>query len=150
MNETHLLILILTAFPFAWFGLVCFVLLLTSFTGWRQLAQKYSHSGEPPELTHRYASAQISWFGRYNNCLNLALTPRGLYVRPILLFRFAHPALLLPWHLLKSAKVVKSLFRNYAQLQFFDEGRSIRVFGPDAMLKNINIPASARDVSLSL
>jgi hypothetical protein len=143
MDQALLPIFILAAFPIVWFLLVCFVLLIVSFTGWRSLAEKYAHTGEEPELSHRYASAQISWFGRYNHVLNLAATSRGLYIRPILLFRFAHPALLLPWHLLVSARSVKSLFKNFAELQFLDGKRSVRIFAPEEILKNPNIPASA-------
>lgn len=143
MEQTLLPFIILAAFPVFWFLLVCFVLVIMSFTGWRSLAEKYSYSGDKPQFSYRYASAQISWFGRYNHVLNLAATPRGLYVCPILLFRFAHPALLLPWHLLKSAKPVKSLFSTFSELHFEDSGRSVRIFAPAGMLKNPNIPATA-------
>ncbi len=144
MNETLLLVFIVAMFPLCWLLLVSGVLYLTSFMGWRALAEKYSNTGEPPAIAYSFASAQTSFLGRYNNCMNIGLSARGLFLQPFLLFRFAHPALLLPWGMLKSAQEKSWIFSKVAELRFDDGARSAVVYAPPGILKNPYLQSAVR------
>jgi hypothetical protein len=43
-------------------------------------------------------SGQMRWLTNYNNCLTLGSNDAGLYLSILLLFRFRHPPLLIPWN----------------------------------------------------
>lgn len=142
MNDNLMLVFIIAMFPLCWLALVCGVMYLTSLMGWKSLAEKYSHTGEPPAIAYSFASAQTSFLGRYNNCMNIGFSPRGLFLQPFFLFRFAHPGLLLPWTMLKSARERDWILVKGAELRFDDGSRSVTVYGPSAILKNAYIQSA--------
>ena len=140
MEKTYLPFLVVAILPFFWLILVTGIMYLISFTGWRNLAKKYANQGENPQTGFHWASVQTSWIGRYNNCINLAITPRGLFVQPWLLFRFAHPGLLMPWNTLKHARPRSVLFWDFAELEFDDGTNSLLVFAPSRILQAPGFP----------
>jgi len=85
-------VLFLVFFPVLW----CFVLwLISRFGGWRTLAGHYRYDGEFPPDVWRFQSARIG-ISRYSSVLVFAADRRGLFMRTILPFRFAHPPLFIP------------------------------------------------------
>ena len=42
-------------------------------------------------------SGRMRWLTNYNNMLTLGVSPEGLYLASMFLFRFMHPPLLVPW-----------------------------------------------------
>lgn len=46
-------------------------------------------------------SGRIGWLTNYNNVLTIGVSPQGLYLATMLLFRFMHPPLLIPWSAIK-------------------------------------------------
>ncbi|MBL8021365.1 MAG: hypothetical protein JNM27_16965 [Leptospirales bacterium] len=141
MDATWPVLLIVIAFPLAWFGINSLVMLLLSFAGWSGLAEKYRFNGEMPEPNYRFVTVWTSIFGRYNRGMHISLTPRGLIVRPFILFRVAHPALLLPWEMLKSAKQQTFLFYSFAELKFDDGQRKIEIHAPLRILEDTYVKA---------
>jgi hypothetical protein len=45
----------------------------------------------------RMQSGKMRWLTNYNNVLTIGISPEGLYLASIFLFRFMHPPLLVPW-----------------------------------------------------
>jgi hypothetical protein len=46
-------------------------------------------------------SGQMRWLANYNNVLTFGVSPQGLYLASMFLFRFMHPPLLVPWSEIK-------------------------------------------------
>lgn len=75
----------------------CSVSLLSAkFGRWNQLASKYAATGIPTGKMYRFQSAKLGNV-KYKNALNLHVSSRGLYMVPMVLFRFGHPPVLVPW-----------------------------------------------------
>ncbi len=142
MEKTYLPLLIVLAVPFFWYALVSGILYLMSFTGWRSLAEKYEYRGDVPKPDFSWASVQTSLLGRYNNCMNVSVTARGIIIRPAWLFRTAHPALLLPWHIMKPPASRSVFGFKYAELEFSEGAGSMRIFAPIRILEHSLFPRS--------
>ena len=97
MSDAALIPLIVTgvlvAFPLLWLGIVG----LIGKMGWGPLARAYP-AEEWPASGYRVSmqSARIG-MSNYSNALNAVATPEGLYLRPMVLFRFGHPPVFIPW-----------------------------------------------------
>ena len=97
--------------------------LSSSLSGWTALARVYLHKGEFQGEGWRHQSAQMRWLAKYNFCLTVGANPQGLYISILRPFRFAHPALFLPWRAV-SSRQVKFLGRPMTELLL---GRETRV-----------------------
>jgi hypothetical protein len=53
----------------------------------------------------------------YGSCLTLGTNPRGFYLATLWMFRFGHPALLIPWEDI-TATITKQWFFSRAQFEF--------------------------------
>ena len=82
--------------------------LLSYVSGWRKLAAGYTCKEPFIGTTWRFQSAEMRWLG-IRNCLILGADARGLYMSMMLLFRFWHPPLLIPWTAINS-RTKKKLF----------------------------------------
>jgi hypothetical protein len=90
----------LVIFPVFW----CFVCWLISLIGgWRRLAQAYRTS-ELPSGHSLFARFVLVGIASYRNTVTLHITPAGLHLAVMPLFRVGHPPLLIPWHRLRSGK----------------------------------------------
>lgn len=141
MDATWPILAFLVVFPIVWYAIASFAMFVLSFGGWRALGEKYRFEGEIPEPNYRFVTVWTSILGRYNRGMHISLTPRGLIVRPFILFRAAHPPLLLPWDMLKSARQQTLLFFSFAELKFDDGQRNIEIHAPLEILKDTYVQA---------
>ena len=85
-------------FPLFW----CAIVGLIARMGWRRLAAAYPATSDPPYSATRIRFATISIGDaiagpNYGSSINAWLSETGLWLRPILLFRFSHPMIFIPW-----------------------------------------------------
>jgi hypothetical protein len=69
--------------------------------GWFSLAKVYRTQVAFDGTKWRMQSAQMRWLANYNNVLTIGVSPQGLYLASMFLFRFMHPPLLVPWSEIK-------------------------------------------------
>jgi hypothetical protein len=69
--------------------------------GWFSLAKVYRTQVPFDGTRWRMQSAQMRWLANYNNVLTIGVSPQGLYLASMFLFRFMHPPLLVPWSEIK-------------------------------------------------
>ena len=65
--------------------------------GWNALSKVYSAIGPFDGAKWKCQSGQMRYGANYNNCLTVGADPVGLYLDVLFLFKFKHPALLIPW-----------------------------------------------------
>jgi hypothetical protein len=68
--------------------------------GWLSLAKVY-RTREFDGAKWGMQSGQLRWLANYNNVLTIGVSPQGLYLAAMFLFRFMHPPLLIPWSEIK-------------------------------------------------
>jgi hypothetical protein len=80
---------------------VCFWLIVSSvvaeFSGWKAMARQYRATRRPEGIRYRWRSMYLSAFTAYSGCINVTLSPEGVFTVPSLPFWFRHPPLLIPW-----------------------------------------------------
>jgi hypothetical protein len=65
--------------------------------GWSALARTYRAQAPFVGVKWTMQSARMRWEMNYNNVLTLGVNAEGLYLATMVLFRFCHPSLLIPW-----------------------------------------------------
>ena len=65
----------------------------------------------------------------YSGCVTIGVTKRGLYLAPLLLFRFLHPPLLLEWKHVASCDSGSFLWWTWQEVQVRTGGPTIRIHG---------------------
>jgi len=103
-NEPLLILLIAGAFfvvfPMFW----CAVMWINSqIGGWARLARRY-RSRETPTGTKWPGVQGMIGIVSYRGALECTTNPEGLFLQPMVLFRFAHPLLFIPWSEFREAK----------------------------------------------
>jgi hypothetical protein len=94
---------IVVGFVVAFSAIWCFVCWLISIIGgWRRLAQHYRTSDTPngPGLFARFLRLGIS---SYRRTVTVHITPAGLHLAVMPLFRLGHPPLMIPWSAVRNA-----------------------------------------------
>jgi len=81
-------------FVWAWIGTS---LLLSWFSGWRQLACRYRASQPPTGERFRMPSLAMRWGTAYHGSAYLSADSDGLFLSAISLLRAGHPPLFIPW-----------------------------------------------------
>jgi hypothetical protein len=66
-------------------------------SGWTALAQKYRATKPFEGIRWHFQHAQMRWLTNYSGVLNIGANSDGLYLAPMLLFRFGHARLFIPW-----------------------------------------------------
>jgi hypothetical protein len=84
----------LSGFAVLWCWMCWF---LSRIGGWASLAGVYPAGDPPAGPSYDWRSLRIAPLTGYNNCMNVRLSPQGIYMMPLVLFRFGHRALLIPW-----------------------------------------------------
>ncbi len=98
MSESSTTILIMVGFviffPLLW---VAIVRLVAYLGGWAKLARYYSADGEVLGDRFAMSSARFGKIAGYNSTLNITVTPQGLHLQTVFLFRTGHVPLFIPW-----------------------------------------------------
>jgi hypothetical protein len=89
-------------FPIFFVGLWIVVVYVLSWFGWRWLA-RWQTREEPTGRSFPWSSAAIGLVN-FNNCLNLRVSQRGLWMKPVFVFSLFHPALFIPWSDVRSVR----------------------------------------------
>ena len=69
--------------------------------GWRSLSKLYRTQVSFGGAKWGLQSGQMRWRTNYNHVLTLGASGEGLYLAVSFVFRFMHPALLIPWREIK-------------------------------------------------
>jgi hypothetical protein len=69
--------------------------------GWFALSQVYRTRVPFTGAKWRMQSGQLRYLMGYNNILTIGVSPQGLYLANMFLFRLMHPPLLVPWSEIK-------------------------------------------------
>jgi hypothetical protein len=88
-------VLLLIAYVVALWFLIAYI--IATVGGWRWLALRFRLQGDFNGPRWSWQSAKMRGLSNYNNCLIVGADGAGLYVATLLIFRFAHPALYIPW-----------------------------------------------------
>ena len=89
-------------------ALVAGVALLARIAGWSSLAVKLRAQGIPAGESLRFVTGSLGSLSfpiKYKNCLRLVLNDKGFYLSLMYPFRFASPALFVPWAQVESCAV---------------------------------------------
>lgn len=65
-------------------------------SGWRRLAQVYKAADSPRGKSFYMRSGGVGLIS-YRSCLNVSVTPEGMFLSVFPLFRLCHPTLFIPW-----------------------------------------------------
>jgi hypothetical protein len=89
-------------FPIYFLCLWSLVAMIVSFVGgWFSLAKLYRTRVPFHGAKWTMQSGQMRFLTNYNNVLTLGVSPEGLFLASMFLFRFMHPPLLIPWSEIK-------------------------------------------------
>lgn len=92
--ESVIGVLIFAAFCGFW----CMIsTLVARMGGWSALAKKYAVTIVPTGTMYRWQSLGIGRATSYNNAMNIVISSRGLCLFPMIIFRFGHHPILIPW-----------------------------------------------------
>jgi hypothetical protein len=84
-----------------WIVVPLFWMVLTQFvariSGWRSLAEAYPSIADPTGPLLRFQSAGLRMGSNYGGILNVATDAQGISLSVVLLFRFGHPPVFVPW-----------------------------------------------------
>ncbi len=98
MDRTWQVWLVIAAFliitPIFWTRIIY---LMARLSGWLELAKLYPGPASMQGEVCRYSSARFRMFVSYNRNLTITLSPAGIHIRPMMLFRTRHMPLLIPW-----------------------------------------------------
>lgn len=85
--------------------------------GWNVLAEHYLNKSDFQGELFRFNSGQMGK-ASYGGVLILGTNPRGLYMSTFFMFRFGHPALLIPWEDITATITNRWHFFSSAQFEF--------------------------------
>jgi hypothetical protein len=111
-SETFFIIFIISLcsllFAFIW---LIMLFLVSYFGGWNKLYQKYKFPDriKNPIKTKSFQSIQLG-MSNYNGIMKLSYYPEGIGLEVMILFRFRHPKLFIPWKDIRLKEKSKSIF----------------------------------------
>ncbi len=122
MQETTIAMFAIGAFvivfPLFWSAIV---VLISRLSGWADLARQYPADGPVAGEVFRWCSARIRFLSSYSNCLTVTVSPDGIHIQPVILFRMGHAPLLLPWDAITALDRNSSWLIASARLQITDK-----------------------------
>ena len=108
--------------PFYVAGVWLLACVITSYTdGWHKLAQRFRATEPFSGATWNFQSGRMG-IANYGSALTVGANFHGLYLRPMLLVRFAHPPLFIPWQEITAQRKRMWIFGEYVMLRL---GRGI-------------------------
>lgn len=95
-------------FAAIWLGIL---FLVSRFGGWNRLYKcyKFPLNAQKPFKVKKFQSIQLG-LSNYNGVMTLSLYPEGLGMEVMILFRFGHPKILIPWRDIKLKEKSSSIF----------------------------------------
>lgn len=126
-----LIALAVVAFPIIWMSVIAVV---ARIGGWRTLAERYEDTGSTePERRYRFQSVvlrRVSFIpARYRGSVNIGIGAAGLFLRPVLVFRFQHPPLHIPWGAVASCEDGSLLGFRWVDVEVTDASPTLRFYG---------------------
>jgi hypothetical protein len=116
--------LVLAAVPFFWLALM---FLIAHLGGWAALAKACPVRSRPRGAAFGGLSLQIHPATSYGGCISAVFSAEGLYLVPLLLFRFGHRPLLIPWEQVATPVQRRFLWFRRAHLPIHNPVRSARL-----------------------
>lgn len=114
---TWVIILIPVVFAVVFPCFCCFVLwILSHVGGWRRLAKHYRTEKKPEGKVFAGIQAMVGLVS-YRSALDCTVTEEGFFLRPMLLFRFAHPTLFIPWSECNEVKRADLLWIKWVKIR---------------------------------
>ena len=112
----------------------CFtgVALLARVAGWSSLAVTLRAQGVPAGESLRFVTGSLgSWAFpiKYKNCLHLALNGEGFYLSLMFPFKFASPALFVPWGEVESCTVEQVFSTQIVVFRFRGQWSGLKLRG---------------------
>lgn len=108
------------------------VALMARIAGWASLARSFRANGVPEGQSLRFVTGSLGALAfpiRYRNCLHLARNSEGLYVSLMFPFKFASPALFVPWSEVASCTVEQAFSTQVVVLQLRGQWSAIKLPG---------------------
>ena len=114
------------AFLFPVFFVAMWVLVsrIISWMGWSAFVARFAFDRQVPPDATRYGSQSLMIGDKlfraasYNNCMNIWVDQRGLYLRPQLIFRLFHPLIHIRWDQVVQAEVRTGFLKGGTRLSF--------------------------------
>lgn len=118
MTEDKLIWLLPLLFPLFFVGMWLFVARIMSWLGWSKFARDFQWEGPIPEGATHFSFATMVIGGwpsaaSYRNAIHVWLDERGIFLRPLLLFRMFHPPLHIGWDAVEEVQPRKLLRQIY-------------------------------------
>jgi hypothetical protein len=125
-------------FPFLFIGFWCAVCILFSRIGdWHKLARAFTASNSPHGKRFYMQSGSVGLIN-YRSCLNVSVTPDGMFLSVPLIFKLGHPPLFIPWIVISNREDKKTLWYETVKLTIgTPELGSIRL--PKKILDGIDV-----------
>jgi len=101
--------------------------LISRLGGWAALAKVCPAKRRPRGPEFRGLSLQIRPATSYGGCITAIFSPDGLYLVPLVIFRFGHRPLLIPWEQVGASVERKLLWVRFVYLPLTVRGRSARL-----------------------
>ena len=94
---------------------------VSRFSGWNELAKRYpleNHEADDVEW-HAWDFGRFQLGCGYKGCLWIGFSPEGLFLKtgPDLIFRVAHPPLMIPWRCITPMGQHRGLWRDLLKLR---------------------------------
>lgn len=121
----------LVAFPLFWAGVVCLIAYLG---GWTRLAGEFPGEAAFEGERFSWRSGTLGIFGNYRNVLDVAVSARGIWLRPIVFFRPGHRPLMIPWTAVTRVSSHQAFLAVQTVIELRlaqDRTRSISLYGND-------------------
>jgi len=117
-------------FPIYFFFLWLLVAAMVSFIGgWFSLAKVYRTRVPFHGTKWKMQSGRMRRLANYNNVLTIGVSPQGLYLASMFLFRFMHPPLLVPWSEIKVRRSKGWVFEYVTLIMGRDLAIPLRIRG---------------------
>ncbi|NNF57155.1 MAG: hypothetical protein HKN04_02840, partial [Rhodothermaceae bacterium] len=103
-----------------WSGIIS----LIGWVGWKPMARDYPAQHEPEGKRFTWSSVRIG-MSSYNSVLTIVVSAEGFYMKPIRMFAYNHPPILIPWSAVQA--VEPGLFGR-VKLRL-DNGKTLSLWG---------------------
>jgi len=100
--------------------------------GWRSLARRFGANDAPRGAVFLNQTVGLAPLVAYRACIHLTVASSGLHLEPMVLLRFMHPPLSVPWSQVASCARNDGVFAKRVTLTFGDGAGRIRIAGEAA------------------